>query len=344
LNTRALVALLLSDGKAGHYHQAEGVLAALARVRRVETMRLEVRRRFIVPTRTLLQLVNAGAPPATVLRLGYALERDALPAADVVVSAGGETLAANAAAAALLGIPNVFCGRLRRLNPDHVRLIIVSLERFATHSNYLVALPPSPIEPPRPGSAQPPPPGPPRVIAVLVGGDSGALRYTAEDWSCLTRFLREAHAAHGTRWLATTSRRSGAGIGDALAAMAADASSGIARFIDYRTAGPGTLGEFFAQADAILVTDDSTTMISEAVGARLPVVSVSPANAQLEEREAEYRSLLASNGWLRTIPLPQLTPPAFLAALAEITPRQTSPLDELAADLKQRLPQLFADA
>jgi len=37
-------------------------------------------------------------------------------------------------------------------------------------------------------------------------------------------------------------------------------------------------------------------MISEAVGARLPVVSVAPADSALEEREAEYRAHLASEG------------------------------------------------
>ena len=38
-----LKALLLSDGRPGHYHLAEGVLAAVARLRPVETVRLEIR-------------------------------------------------------------------------------------------------------------------------------------------------------------------------------------------------------------------------------------------------------------------------------------------------------------
>ena len=110
LRARPLDALLLSDGKPGHYHQAEGVIAALARLGPVATTRLEVRRRFVIPTRTLLQLVNAGLPSAHILRLGYGLRAAELPRADVVVSAGGETLAANAAAAKALGAANIFCG------------------------------------------------------------------------------------------------------------------------------------------------------------------------------------------------------------------------------------------
>jgi hypothetical protein len=40
--------------------------------------------------------------------------------------------------------------------------------------------------------------------------------------------------------------------------------------------------------------------------------------------------------------MPKLTPDGFLAALEEIRPRTSSQLDELAAALGRRLPELFA--
>ena len=345
--TRPLTALLLADGKPGHYHQAEGVIAAIGRMRPVTTVRLEVRRRLVLPTRTLAQLVNLGVSPALILRLGFGIRANTLPAADVVVSAGGDTLAANAVVAKLLDAPNIFCGRLRRLGAEHVKIVIVSVERLAELPNYLVFLPPSPIDT---GAAPADSNGavkrfgrtnPPAKVGVLIGGNSGAHRYGAEDWQQLTRFLQDAHRAHGMRWLASTSRRSGSVIGDALAAMAAKGESGLDMFVDFRTAGAGTLPQIFAAADAVLCTDDSTTMISEAVGARLPVVSVAPAAAALEVREAEYRGYLASEGWYRSLPLSQLTADSFLAALEEITPRTSSQLDELAEAVSERLPELF---
>ena len=69
-----------------------------------------------------------------VLRLGYGMRAAELPPADVVVSAGGETLAANAAAAKALGAANIFCGRLRRLAPEHVVLVLVTLDSLAEHA------------------------------------------------------------------------------------------------------------------------------------------------------------------------------------------------------------------
>jgi mitochondrial fission protein ELM1 len=347
LPTRPLTALLLADDKPGHYHQGEGVIAAIGQRRPVTTVRLELRRRFVIPTRTLLQLVNSGASGSLILRLGYRIKAGTLPSADVVVSAGGETLAANAAIAKLLGIPNIFCGRLRRLKPEHMRLVIVATQSLAGLPNHLVSLPPSPID-----SVQPAARGngrnhfglsqPPARVGVLIGGDAGTFRYATPDWQQLTQFLRNAHRSHGIRWLATTSRRSGSYIGDALAAMAAEPDSGLEMFLDIRSAGPGTLPQILAGADAILCTDDSTTMISEAVGACLPVVSVSPEDSALEVREAEYRRFLASEGWYRSLPLSRLTPETFLAALDEVEPRTSSQLDELSAAISGRLPELFA--
>ncbi|MBO0741709.1 MAG: mitochondrial fission ELM1 family protein [Hyphomicrobiaceae bacterium] len=347
MQPQALTALLLADGKPGHYHQSEGVIAAIRRRRPVTSHRLEVRRRFFLPTRTLLQLVNRGVAPAVILRLGYGIDAANLPKAEVVVSAGGDTLAANAAAAKLLSAANIFCGRLRRLAPEHVRLVIVSLERFADRPNHLVSLPPSSIDlsvaAPRNGAAarfgrsQPP-----ARVGVLIGGNSGAYRYRSEDWLQLTAFLREAHRLYGVHWLATTSRRSGHFIADALAAMAQTGEGGLERFIDFRRAGAGTLPSIFAAAHAILCTDDSTTMISEAIAARLPVVSVAPARSALEPREAEFREVLRHEGWYRSLPLSQLTPDTFLAALEEISPRTGNQLDELATAMSRRLPELFA--
>jgi hypothetical protein len=248
----------------------------------------------------------------------------------------------------VLGAANIFCGSLRRLAPRHLRLFITNLEAPANHPNHLVSLPPSPIDVARNAAGNGParfgPSHPPHLVGVLIGGNSGTFSYSDAEWAELVRFLRQAHASHGISWVATTSRRSGRSAGDTLSAAASDPDSGLVKFIDFRTAGAGTVADIFANADAILCTDDSTAMISEAVGARLAVVALRPRACALEPREAEFRQQLARKGWYRALPLARLTPEVFLQSLAEISPRTTSQLDELAAALRQRLPELFADA
>src|SRR5918997_1180402 len=75
------------------YHLAEGVIAAARRLRPVEVVRREVRR-GAWPGTVLAAYVNAGLSPQWLLRGVYGLDARALPEAALIVSAGGETLAA----------------------------------------------------------------------------------------------------------------------------------------------------------------------------------------------------------------------------------------------------------
>jgi len=54
-----LKVIFLADTRPGHYHLAEGVIAAVARLRPVEVTRIEVKRKWIVPTRWLRRRINA---------------------------------------------------------------------------------------------------------------------------------------------------------------------------------------------------------------------------------------------------------------------------------------------
>ena len=60
--------LLLSDGRPGHYHLAEGVVAALARLRPVELIKLEISRRRLVPGKVLGGLLARDSSPERLLK------------------------------------------------------------------------------------------------------------------------------------------------------------------------------------------------------------------------------------------------------------------------------------
>src|SRR6185437_12631182 len=98
---------------------------------------------------------------------------------------------------------------------------------------------------------------------------------------------RKSHAP-GEQSGSRPPRRTPASVADKIAALAED-DTVVARFIDYRTAGPGTLPEIFGKADVIVCTEDSSTMISEAVSARLPVVGAAPAAHRFTDEEQDYR-------------------------------------------------------
>jgi mitochondrial fission protein ELM1 len=342
-----LKVIFLADTRPGHYHLAQGVIAALARLRPVEVTRIEVKRKWIVPTRWLRRRINAKTfYPPRMLRMAYRIDADAIPRADLVVSAGGETHMPNLCVTRLLGVPNIFCGSLLRgLGPENFSLIISSYDRDAVSDRHLVVLKPSAIDPDALGRPKVVPRyGPdkhPALAGLLVGGNAGPFRYKRGEWERLLAFMTEVSNAWGTRWLVSTSRRTPDPVADRIKALAKDESV-IARFIDFRTAGPGTLPEIFAKAEVIVCTEDSSTMISEAVSARLPVVGVAPEAHRFTDEEQDYRSFLIGNGWCRVLPIAALSPETFARALSEIEPIEENPLDALAAKLKGRLPQLFA--
>jgi mitochondrial fission protein ELM1 len=339
--------IFLADTRPGHYHLAQGVIAAIAHLRPVEVTRVEVKRKWIVPTRWLRARINAKTFfPPRMLRMSYRIDAYALPKADLVVSAGGETLVPNICVNRFLGIPSIFCGALLRgLGPENFSLVISSYERDATSPRHLVVLKPSAVDPDKLGRpAVVPRYGPdlhPRLAGLLIGGNAGPFRYKVEEWDRLLTFAAEVSRAWGTQWLVSTSRRTSASVADKIAALAKD-NRLIARFIDYRTAGAGTLPEIFGKADVIVCTEDSSTMISEAVTARLPVVGVAPGAHRFTDDEQEYRDFMIANGWCRALPIAELTPQTFARALSEIEPLRDNPLDALAAKLKERLPQLFS--
>jgi len=343
---RPLRIIFLADTRPGHYHIAQGVIAALSRLRPVDVTRIEVKRKWIVPTRWLRARINAQTfYPPRMLRMAYRIDAETLPEADLVVSAGGETHMPNICVTRLLDVPNIFCGSLLRgLDPQNFSLIISSYDRDADDERYLVVLKPSSIDPdvlgrpktvPRYG-----PDRPPKRAGLLIGGKAGSFRYTGKEWEALLAFVTAVSKAWGTRWLISTSRRTPDPVADRIAELAKNKSI-VETFIDFRTAGPGTLPEIFANAEVIVCTEDSSSMISEAVSARLPVVGVAPARHRFTEEETLYRDFLMRNGWSRVVSIADLTPDTFAKALSEIEPLQENPLDALAAKLKERLPQLF---
>jgi len=325
--------LVLSDGRPGHYHLCDGVAAAIARRRPVLVQRLDIRRRKTAPNRLLAALLAFGRAPAA-LRLGYSLDARRLPRSDLVVSAGGDTVAANVAIARETGARNVHCGTLKHVPDTSLTAVVSSYDRHASRERHIVALKPSSIDP---DSMPPRSPvttsAPPRRAGLLIGGDSGLFRYQPREWQTLLDFLGAAHVMLGTRWIVSTSRRTPDAVADLTAALARRPNGPIDELIDFRAAGPGTLPRLFRDVDAVLATADSSTMVSEAISARLPVVGVTPHESDFKDEEREYRAFMMRNGWSRFLPLAELTPQRFLDELSTVTPLSENPLDRLAGEL-----------
>ncbi|MEM7621309.1 MAG: ELM1/GtrOC1 family putative glycosyltransferase [Pseudomonadota bacterium] len=333
--------LILSDQRPGHYHLSEGVVAALERVYDVGTQTLNVTKRTIVQNRFLRFLHTIKIiPPSLLLQLGYGVSKKHVEPYDVVISAGSSTLIANIAFAKLRNAHNIFCGSLRNLDAEDFSVVITSYQRDAERPHHVAMLKPSVLDPDRLGRPKYVEPlsaeNPPQHIALLIGGDSATFQYKREEWYALFNLMEEITEAWGTKWLVSTSRRTDDKIADILKQIAS-MNNIIEEYIDYRVAGPGTLTSLFAKADAVMCTEESSTMISEAINARLPVIGIAPEDHYFHEAENEYRDYLLENNWTRSAYITDLSVLRLDQLLSEIEPITHNPLDKLARVLHERL-------
>lgn len=347
-----LSVLIVSDGRPGHYHLSEGVVAAMARRRSISRERLDVGRPRL-PVRVLATLLRHGIGPPMLLWLAHGRGPSDLPAADVVVAAGGETIVAAVAAGRLLGAPVIYCGTLRHVGVEQVALVISSYRSHADLPRHIVTLKPSAFDPDVPmgtdaSALHPTNDGPAhhRRVGLLIGGNSGLFDWREADWHRLETLVQACHAQFGWRWHVSTSRRTPGPVADRLRALAGRPTGGseanpIEVLIDYRTAGPGTLPGLLSAVDAAVVTEDSSTMLSEAVAARLPVVGVSPTRHDFKPDEREYRAFLREQDWCRFLPLAEAAPVDLATAFGETRPMAVNHLETLARALSARMPSLF---
>ena len=344
---KPLRVFLLSDDYPGHFNFAHGVLAAMQRLRPLTLVEeRSVRGLVSWRMRAVRPLVAGGATALRLaLRLGYGIDARNIPPVDLVISGGGDTIAGNVALGRLLGVPNVFCGSLRGgLQLDQFSLVVTSYEEKTDHPRHIGTLKPSIFGPEsfdRPAATvRYGPENPPKRAGLLIGGDSGKFRYRRDEWPTLLSFVRALGAAWKTRWLISTSRRTPDFVADQVAELAQD-SSLVARFVDFRSAGAGTLRPIFEDAEVIVCTSDSSSMLSEAIAVHLPVVGLLPAAHGFKPQEAEYRRMMEKKGWARFLPLAGLTVERFGVALSEVRPPTENHLDLLAQRIKEKLPGVF---
>jgi len=332
--------LILSDGRPGHFNLAEGIAAAIERIRPAVTTRVDVRRgRW--PGTALAALSRCHLPARPLFARVYGIDIEKLPPCDIVLSAGAETLAASVWLARTRGVANIFYGSLRLFNPHDFSLILTSYQRNATKPRHALALKPSRFDPDSVPRLEAPRPGDPHCIGLLIGGNSSGIRYQDPDWDGLLALVDSYGQSSNVRWLIANSRRTPDDISDRLALQARQPGTPIAQFLDVRTAGAGTLSALLAQCHAVLCTTDSSSMISECIWARKPTLSLAPADLAHTPDEAAYRRWLERSGWCSEIVIAGATSAGLDAKLGTITPLEVNPLEDLANLLRKRLPDLW---
>ncbi len=330
---------IISEGSPGHVSQSEGLVRALTRVRETEITVIETRPRLNGVARQLVRLWMGatGRPlPHAFLSGMLGCQPPAGERPDLIVASGGRAVFAARTLAARTGAPLVFIGE-RKPYPSAWFHTVLTSSPFETGEND-VPLERIPTRISREDVLQAAaawnakPAGP--LWTMIVGGASVSHRYNDADWTALAAAMNSLAVKHGIRWLVSTSRRTGAQA-EVMLRETLDPAV-VADAIWWSSKPEKRLLALLGAAERVFVTQDSITMITEAIASGAPVDVVRPADVVFPANSfmPSYLDRLETSGWVRRLQVSSLAAADFPTQ----PQHRAAPEPDIAAMLLVRLP------
>lgn len=295
----ALRVWLLSDGAQGHVSQSQGIVDSLAEVYSVQLTIVPLKIRSSFWKRLGRLLLPWIVTPNRWLQMVYDINIPSNEQPDLIVSSGANTLLANGLLAKQYSAANVYSGRLRGFPARCYSVIFTVVPEGSVPNNCVLPLPPVPaaiysVKPPT-KNEQPP------LLTVLIGGDGAGCVYTETDWRLLAVFLTQSCQKQGWKLLLTTSRRTGS---EAEAILKQNISSVyIADAVWWSENPRPVMSDFLSRASAVVVTEDSLSMVAESIYSQRSVLTYAPQNVVTNANDSAALTSYESAGLIRRMTL-----------------------------------------
>jgi mitochondrial fission protein ELM1 len=169
---------------------------------------------------------------------------------------------------------------------------------------------------------------------MVIGGSSASHHYSEADWDHLAAGMSHIASGNQIRWLLTTSRRTGKDAERQLKMRLAPDM--LAECVWWSTNPEKKMRAYLGAADRVFVTQDSITMITEAVASARPVYVLRPKIVRFRRDSflPHYIENLAATGRIQVIAMADL---ASSPLSNELSPRDQPVNREIAASLIERL-------
>lgn len=305
---------LLSDDKPGHYNQSLGLIRALEQRYLVRQSRIHAKLRYGFLRGLLRLLANRASAGRGIEALNrachLAYEPFAMPQLppDLILSCGGQTSYLNILLAQQFDVPNLFLGTLRGLKPERFSAVVSGL--FIPNIPNLVELT---LSPGLSTGEQMEMAGyrlresfglqDAELWALLIGGDGAGYVYRDADFQGLLDGLVRLAQVRGIRWLLTTSRRTKPAHERMIISTAARYPEVFADLVAYHQDPQKVVQSYLGAADVVFCSEDSSSMLSEAISAAKPVFSLSPAKAKPNANYREFLHKHTEAGRLMCLPM-----------------------------------------
>ena len=277
---------IISEGSPGHISQSAGLAEALAELVPATIRQFECRPRRGGIVRGFIRRVwmgkSARSLPEMVLRHWMRLERPTTrePGPDVIFASGGKSVFAARTLATRHQVPLIFLGE-RKPYPATWFHTTFTPSSYDTEANDIrMDLIPTRISPAvvqRAAAAWSDRPRG-RLWTMLIGGSSRSHHYQTGDWEQLAEGMTELARREGIRWLLTTSRRSGLGLEELLRDLLPPDI--LADAVWWGREPAKKLAAFMGASEKLWATQDSVSMVTEAVATGKPVIVIYPVDVR----------------------------------------------------------------
>ena len=325
--------LVLHDGKPGHISQSLG-LAKLIAERQSATIVLQKAKPRSGPAGRLARVAcRAPLPGINILirQLLYTLSdeqteqgqplKQGTPVPDLVISMGGQVVACNAASARYFGCPNIVIGDRKSVPKD---AFSVNIRRKSTSRDLRVissgitfckttagptafdnAADDKTTSAPLSKSNQP---GDNKreTWTLLLGGKGSGYRYDHSDIRNTFKWMKQQSTAYDVNWNLSTSRRTLLKHEQLLRKLIdqdADLKARIHRALWVQAGNRDAVVPIINEADKLFVTEDSLSMVNEAVATAKPVYTLIPKYNKMKSGHAKAMRYLCKQRLIQRISL-----------------------------------------
>ncbi len=279
---KTLKVLILSDTKPGHVSQSQGLLHYLGEHFQVKSTELQVKPKIKIANHFFKKLLNSKSIYAE--RFFRWFYRFNLPQVlsctpDLIISTGGDTCGANAFLAKKYRCKNLFLGSLRGHDPALFSALVSTTPMPGVDNCIVLDVAPSLIniqglkdaasgflKIKKIATDKP-------LWVMLIGGNGSGYQFSKADYETLSHAMISLARKHDIRWLITTSRRTGLADEQFLQTLLNDKKE-IAYAVYFNEQPKKIMQAYLGAGQRIFCTEDSTSMVSEAVVSQKPVITL----------------------------------------------------------------------
>ena len=289
--------LVIKDDKPGHYNQTEGLILYLKEIYEdleVEYIQIDIKSKL---TRKILRFLLNTFPAfftensLRYLSLFYKKYNIPKNKPDLIISTGGNTSNLNAWLSKVYKCKNILNGALRGLKEELFTNVTTVID-LGYKNQIILDVAPNTITKDKLlekseeflklhslDSNQ-------KYYTLLIGGNGAGYKYDDKFYDSLIDFVEKLSKEKNIKWLITTSRRTPLEIENKLEEKLKDYCS---YFVSYNKKEEKVLLAFLGLSEAIFVTEDSSSMISEAISSTKNVFTI---GNEYSNADKNYKNIL----------------------------------------------------